>query len=105
MKESEPSDCICSIFLNLQCLSLAQFSWTIMENRPIHTSVDTLEGMIRKKKDKSRKLARVIKLSWRGCAMTQSSWKDVYKEAIMAALQDKVQQNCSTGTKFTDRYS
>lgn len=58
-----------------------------------------------KKKDNSRKLARVIKLSWRGCAMTQRSWKYVYKEAIMAALQDKVQQNCSTGTKFTDRYS
>jgi len=29
---------------------LAQFSWTIMENGLIHTSVDTLEGMIRKKK-------------------------------------------------------
>jgi len=58
-----------------------------------------------KKKDNSKKLARVIKLSCRGCAMKQSSWKDAYKEAIMAALQDKVQQNCLTRTKFTDRYS
>jgi len=61
-----------------------------MENRLIHTSVDTLEGM-NQKKGNSRKLARVIKLSRRGCAMKQNSRKVVYKEAIMAALQDKVQ--------------
>jgi len=42
-----------------------------------------------KKKGNSRKLARAIKLSRRGCAMKQNSRKVVYKEATMAALQDK----------------
>lgn len=60
-----------------------------MENRLIHTSVDTLEEMNQKKKGNSRKLARAIKLSRRGCAMKQNSRKVVYKEATMAALQDK----------------
>lgn len=59
-----------------------------MENRLIHTSVDTLEEM-NQKKGNSRKLARAIKLSRRGCAMKQNSRKVVYKEATMAALQDK----------------
>lgn len=59
-----------------------------MENRLIHTSVDTLEEM-NQKNGNSRKLARAIKLSRIGCAMKQNSRKVVYKEATMAAPQDK----------------